>query len=149
MTMTNGLRAPGRRIASRRTFTMLTPYTFVPRGRLVHFMRQAADPTLVNLAAGLPSSLSVPKQEIAAAFDRVFAEEADVALGYHSPEGDYALRALIADRLSRRGVRVKAEEVIMTTGCTQALHGMIRLWVQPGDVVACEAPAYYASLEIL
>ncbi|MBV8898789.1 MAG: PLP-dependent aminotransferase family protein [Verrucomicrobia bacterium] len=128
---------------------MLTPYTFVPQARLLDFMRQAADPTLINLAAGLPSSLSVPKQEIAAAFDRVFQTEADLALGYHSPDGDYALRALIAGRLSGRGVRVRAEEIVMTTGCTQALHGMIRLWARPGDVVACEAPAYYASLEVL
>ena len=125
---------------------MVTPYTFSPQARLLDFMRQAADPMLINLAAGLPSSLSVPKQEIAAAFDRVFRAEADVALGYHSPEGDYALRGLIASRLSRRGVRVGAEDIVMTTGCTQALHGMIRLWARPGDVVACEAPAYYASL---
>ncbi|MBW0001677.1 MAG: PLP-dependent aminotransferase family protein [Verrucomicrobia bacterium] len=130
-------------------FTMLTPYTFSPQARLLDFMRQAADPTLINLAAGLPSSLSVPKQEIAAAFNHVFLADADPALGYHSPDGDYALRALIAGRLSRRGIRVSAEQIVMTTGCTQALHGMIRLWARPGDVVACEAPAYYASLEVL
>jgi DNA-binding transcriptional MocR family regulator len=29
------------------------------------------------------------------------------------------------------------------------LHGMIKLLAEPGDVVACEAPAYYATLEIL
>ena len=39
--------------------------------------------------------------------------------------------------------------MVITTGCTQALHGMIRLLAQPGDVVACEAPAYYATLEML
>jgi DNA-binding transcriptional MocR family regulator len=44
---------------------------------------------------------------------------------------------------------VTPEEMVITTGCTQALHGMIRLLAQPGDVVACEAPAYYATLEML
>ena len=39
--------------------------------------------------------------------------------------------------------------MVITTGCTQALHGMIRLLAQPGDIVACEAPAYYATLEML
>ncbi len=112
-------------------------------------MRQSGDPSLINLAAGLPSSLSVPKQEIAAAFARVFEEQADAALGYHIPDGDVELRANIAERLSRRGVRVAAGDVITTTGCTQALHGAIRMLAGPGDVVACEAPAYYASLEML
>ncbi|MBV9491321.1 MAG: PLP-dependent aminotransferase family protein [Verrucomicrobia bacterium] len=128
---------------------MLTPYTFAPRARLLDFMRQAADATLVNLAAGLPSSLSVPKNELELAFSRMFQDEPDSALGYHSPDGDYPLRALIAQRLSRRGVHARAEEIVTTTGCTQALHGMIRLCAGPGDVVACEAPAYYASLEML
>ena len=42
-----------------------------------------------------------------------------------------------------------ANDLVMTTGCSQALHGMIRLLAEPGDVVACEAPAYYSTLEIL
>ena len=56
---------------------------------------------------------------------------------------------MIAGRLARRGISVSAEEMVITTGCTQALHGMIKLLAKPGDVVACEAPAYYATLEIL
>ncbi|HEY0793126.1 MAG TPA: PLP-dependent aminotransferase family protein [Chthoniobacterales bacterium] len=128
---------------------MLEPYAFSPQGRLLHFMRQVGDPTLINLAAGLPSALSVPKRELESAFQKVFAEEADPALGYHTPDGDSLLRSLIAERLGRRGVRARAEDLVLTTGCTQALHGMIRLLASPGDVVACEAPAYYASLEML
>ena len=57
-------------------------------------------------------------------------------------------RKLLA-RFARRGISVTPEEMVITTGCTQALHGMIRLLAQPGDVVACEAPAYYATLEML
>jgi len=51
--------------------------------------------------------------------------------------------------LARRGITVGADQMVITTGCTQALHGMIKLLAEPGDVVACEAPAYYATLEIL
>src|SRR6202011_4915540 len=128
---------------------MNSPYKFVPRARLLEFMRQAGNPTLINLAAGLPSMDCVPKAALKRAFDAAFSEEPDVALGYHTPDGDYALREKIAERLSRRGVLVTPKEMVMTTGCTQALHGMIRLLAQPGDVVACEAPAYYATLEML
>ena len=60
-----------------------------------------------------------------------------------------SLREMIAKRLARRGISVSAEEMVITTGCTQALHGMIKLLAASGDVVACEAPAYYATLEIL
>jgi DNA-binding transcriptional MocR family regulator len=128
---------------------MYSPYNFVPRARLLEFMRQAGNPNLINLAAGLPSVDCVPKAALKRAFDAAFSEEPDVALGYHTPDGDYGLRAKIAERFARRGILVTPEEMVITTGCTQALHGMIRLLAQPGDVVACEAPAYYATLEML
>jgi 2-aminoadipate transaminase len=128
---------------------MNSPYKFAPRARLLEFMRQAGNPNLINLAAGLPSVDCVPKAALKRAFDAAFAEEPDVALGYHTPDGDYPLREKIAERLARRGVSVTPEQMVITTGCTQALHGMIRLLAQPGDIVACEAPAYYATLEML
>src|SRR6202030_1529221 len=81
--------------------------------------------------------------------DEALSGEPDVALGYHTPDGDYSLREMIAKRFARRGISVGADEMVITTGCTQALHGMIKLLAAPGDVVACEAPAYYATLEIL
>jgi DNA-binding transcriptional MocR family regulator len=128
---------------------MNSPYKFVPQARLLDFMRQAGNPDLINLAAGLPSVDCVPKAALKRAFDAAFSEEPDVALGYHTPDGDYRLRERIAARFARRGISVTPEEMVITTGCTQALHGMIRLLAQPGDVVACEAPAYYATLEML
>jgi DNA-binding transcriptional MocR family regulator len=128
---------------------MISPYKFSPRARLLDFMRQAGDPNLINLAAGLPSADCVPKAALKRAFDAALSGEPDVALGYHTPDGDYSLRELIAERFARRGISVGADEMVITTGCTQALHGMIKLLAEPGDVVACEAPAYYATLEIL
>ena len=128
---------------------MISPYKFTPRARLLDFMRQAGDPNLINLAAGLPSADCVPKAALKRAFDAALSGEPDVALGYHTPDGDYSLREMIAKRFARRGISVGADEMVITTGCTQALHGMIKLLAEPGDVVACEAPAYYATLEIL
>lgn len=128
---------------------MISPYKFTPRARLLEFMRQAGNPNLINLAAGLPSVDCVPKAALRCAFDAAFNDEPDVALGYHTPEGDYLLREMIAARFARRGISVTANDLVITTGCSQALHGMIRLLAQSGDVVACEAPAYYSTLEIL
>ncbi len=80
---------------------MNSPYKFTPRARLLEFMRQAGNPNLINLAAGLPSVDCVPKAALKRAFDAAFSEEPDVALGYHTPDGDYALRGKLAERFSR------------------------------------------------
>jgi DNA-binding transcriptional MocR family regulator len=41
-----------------------------------------------------------------------------------------------------------ADDVLMTTGCQQALQLAVSLLAPPGSVVACEVPAYYALLEL-
>jgi 2-aminoadipate transaminase len=128
---------------------MISPYAFRPRGRLLDIMRQVGNPDLINLAAGLPSTECVPKAALEQAFADTLRANADEALGYHTPDGDLRLREILVDRFLRRGIKTSVEKMIITTGCTQALHGMIRLLAKPGDVVACEAPAYYATLEIL
>jgi 2-aminoadipate transaminase len=128
---------------------MIAPHTFQPRGRLLDFMRQVGNPELINLAAGLPSVHCVPKAGLERAFAAALTENGDEALGYHVPDGDVRLRGLLAERFNRRGIQVSADQMVVTTGCSQGLHGMIRLLAAPGDVVACEAPAYYATLEIM
>ena len=128
---------------------MISPYPFKPRGRLLDVMRQAGDPGLINLAAGLPSVHCVPKADLREAFDVTLEENADEALGYHVPDGDLRLRQLLVDRFHRRGINTGVDQMVIATGCSQALHGMIRLLAKPGDIVACEAPAYYATLEIM
>jgi 2-aminoadipate transaminase len=127
----------------------MSPYTFQPRGRLLEVMRQVGDRGLINLAAGLPSVHCVPKADLSKAFAATLEENADEALGYHVPDGDVPLRGLLAERFGRRGINTTVDQIVITTGCSQALHGMIRLVTNPGDIVACEAPAYYSTLEII
>ena len=128
---------------------MTEPFLFKAAARLVDFMRQADDPELLNLAAGVPSLEALPTTELAVAFQRALATQGSKLFGYHNPEGDYELRDLLAQRLSRRGAAVSGSDLFTTTGCTQGLSVMLSVLVQPGDVVAFEAPAYYGMLELL
>lgn len=116
---------------------------------LTDFMRQTARPGLINMAAGIPSDDALPVDDLREAVGVAMRDRAIGALGYHAPEGDIGLREAIAERLRGRGVRVGAEGVVITTGCSQGLAIMISLMVRAGDVVACERPAYYALLELI
>src|SRR6201981_1214755 len=128
---------------------MISPYAFRPRGRLLDFMRQVGNPDLINLAAVFPSFECLPKSALEQSFAETLRHHADEALGYHTPDGDLRLREILVERFERRGIRTSVDKMVITTGCSQALHGMIRLIAKPGDVVACEAPAYYSTLEIM
>ena len=113
-------------------------------------MRQADQPGLINLAAGVPGLDALPFAALREASEQAFAADGASLFAYHHPEGDHALRALLAQRLAARGVADAAPGGIVTsTGCTQALQVMLSVLVRPGEIVACEAPAYYGLLELI
>ncbi len=128
---------------------MLVPTYFPPPARLLDFMRQADQPGLINLAAGVPGLDSLPREQLQEAFARACARDGAAIFAYHHPEGDHALRELLAARLRGRGATVEGRQIVMVSGCSQALQIMVSILVKPGDVVACEAPAYYGLLELL
>lgn len=125
------------------------PFQFQAAVRLLDFMRQADEPGLINLAAGVPGLEALPRTQLEVAFRAGFEHDGAAMLAYHHPEGDHELRELLAARLTRRGAPVKREELVLVTGCTQALQVLLTITVKPGDIVACEAPAYYGMLELL
>ncbi len=125
------------------------PKPFVAAGRLIDFMRQADEPGLINLAAGVPGLEALPAAELEAAFTQAFRRDGPAIFAYHHPEGDHRLREILAARLSARGATVRGADVVTVSGCTQALHALLSVLGRPGDIVACEAPAYYGLLELL
>ncbi len=128
---------------------MTEPQTFRAAGRLIDFMRQADEPGLINLAAGVPGLDALPADELRAAFNRGCEREGAKMFAYHHPEGDRALREHLAARLNARGANLRGEQLVTVTGCTQALQLLLSVLVKPGDIVAVEAPAYYGLLELL
>ncbi|MEM1157956.1 MAG: PLP-dependent aminotransferase family protein [Verrucomicrobiota bacterium] len=126
-----------------------SPRSYRPPFRLLDFMRQVGGGDLINLAAGVPATSLLPVRELDLAYARAVKSGKGVCYAYQLPEGDPGLREVLADRLRARGVDLPAgkDEVLLTTGCTQALRIALELLVQPGDVVACESPCYYNLLE--
>ncbi|MBP1851208.1 PLP-dependent aminotransferase family protein [Rhizobium halophytocola] len=67
---------------------------------------------------------------------------------YQDPRGGADLRTEIAAYLrTARGVRCRADQVILTSGTQQALDLVIRTLTAPGDTVAIEDPCYGMARE--
>ena len=69
-------------------------------------------------------------------------------LQYATTEGDPAVRALLAARLSARGLTAAADDLLVTTGSQQALTLVATALLEPGSVVAVEEPTYLAALQV-
>jgi DNA-binding transcriptional MocR family regulator len=70
------------------------------------------------------------------------------AIGYEAV-GHPALRAAIADHLTRRWrLPTIEDEVIITTGAQQAVGLAAALYARPGEVVAVEDPTYLTAIDV-
>ncbi|MFT2015478.1 PLP-dependent aminotransferase family protein [Streptomyces sp. 796.1] len=110
-------------------------------------LRLTARPEVISFAGGLPAPELFDAEGIAAAFRQVLEEEPQRALQYSTTEGDPALRAAAASRLTARGLPTEADELLVTTGSQQALTLVTSALVDPGDVVLVEEPCYLAALQ--
>ncbi len=63
--------------------------------------------------------------------------------------GNSELRRQIALRYMIGGTRLPAHELVITNGAMEALNLCLQCVTEPGDLVAIEAPAFYACLQVL
>jgi GntR family transcriptional regulator/MocR family aminotransferase len=71
-------------------------------------------------------------------------------LHYSDPRGSEALRSEIANYLrAARGVRLHADQVMITSGSQQALDFVLRALLSPGDPVWMEDPGYPAVVALM
>ena len=107
-----------------------------------------AQPDVISFAGGLPAPELFDVDGWRNAFERALAEPvARRNLQYAPTEGDATLRALLAARLSARGLPTSEDDLLVTTGAQQALTLVATALLEPGAVVAVEEPTYLAALQ--
>lgn len=106
--------------------------------------RFVASPGVLSLAGGLPASETFPLD----AFAKALRDAGARALQYDWPEGRAGLRARIAGRLAKRGAKVDAGDIIITSGAQQAIDLATRLVAPDGGRVWVPPECYPAALEL-
>ena len=105
-------------------------------------------PGMISFAGGLPAPELFDAAGTRAAFAAVLADDvAGRSLQYSTTEGDPALRAAVAARLTARGLPTHADELLITSGSQQALTLIATVLLEPGDTVLVEEPSYLAALQ--
>ncbi|HET6498998.1 MAG TPA: PLP-dependent aminotransferase family protein, partial [Coriobacteriia bacterium] len=107
----------------------------------------ASRPDIISFAGGMPEVSRVPADAAAtAAYEAVIHERA-CALQYGSSEGRPALRAQIVELMAETGVRLAADDIVVTAGAQQGLDLLAKVFIDPGDVVIVEGPTYVGALQ--
>ncbi|AJY41398.1 MULTISPECIES: PLP-dependent aminotransferase family protein [Burkholderia] len=99
-------------------------------------------PEVISFAGGLPSPATFPAERMREAADRVLRDSPAAALQYSATEGFLPLREWIAERY-----RVRATQVLVTTGSQQALDLLGKVLIDPQSRVLVETPTYLGALQ--
>ena len=106
----------------------------------------ASRPDVVSLAGGMPYVQALPTEHVLEIVESVLVERADVALQYGGGQGSPVLRERLAMLMAEEDTPADPEDLVVTTGAQQALDLVGKVLLDPGDVVAVEAPAYVGAL---
>ena len=110
-------------------------------------LKLAQRPGIISLAGGLPSPLTFDVEGLKSATQEALGHEPARALQYGLTDGQPALKHQLARLTSSRGAAAAEDQIVVTTGSQQGIDLMARLFVNPGDAVVVERPAYLAALQ--
>src|ERR1043166_9165452 len=105
-------------------------------------MAITARPEVISFAGGLPDTSTFPPSTVASITQLIAVESCASALQYGPTEGFDETKRCIAEVMAEEGMRADPEDLLVTTGGQQVIDLVAKTFVDPGDVVICEAPTY-------
>jgi 2-aminoadipate transaminase len=105
-------------------------------------------PEVISFAGGLPAPELFPTSVIGELTTQLLSEIGPRALQYTVSEGVPALREWVANRVRTLWqIPAKADDVLIMGGSQQALDLIAKIYINPGDCIALEAPSYLGAIQ--
>ncbi|QBR02207.1 PLP-dependent aminotransferase family protein [Paraburkholderia pallida] len=105
-----------------------------------------SDPEMISFAGGYPDPRLFDVEGLEEASRRAYKDSLS-CLQYGNTEGIARLKTEIIRLMEQRGVKTSSENIVVTTGSQQAFDLLLRVLVNPGDVVLVESPTYSSNIQ--
>src|SRR5579863_454836 len=107
------------------------------------------DGRLLRLGVASIGSSLLPREPLARLTRQILRISGTQAFEYSDPMGLLSLRRRIGALMIDRGVAVTAGDVIITSGCQEALWIALQSICRPGEAVAIESPCYPGVIKMM
>lgn len=117
--------------------------------QVVELVRMPPRKDIVQLGRGMPDVTSPTLKPLLRSLAQLSRRQDLSGLHYDTVYGTEALREQIARLLVDSGCRLSAADLVVTTGCHEALSSSVRAICQPGDIVAVDSPSFFGAMQTL
>ena len=112
-------------------------------------LRDTLNPELVQLGAAMPNLDLLPTDRLNRILARLARQSGKEAHRCRIPPGLEDLRVQIAQRSWRFGCRFSPNDIVITSGASEAIDLCLHAVCESGDIVAIESPMYFGILQSL
>jgi DNA-binding transcriptional MocR family regulator len=105
-------------------------------------------PGAIAFTAARPAEEFFPLEEFRCCANAVLRREGRRVLQLGSTDGYGPLKSVLLDMFRSEGLNIRAEQLLITDGCQQAIDLLCKAFLRPGDSVALENPAYPGAIAI-
>lgn len=119
---------------------------YMRRSTIREILKLTQRPDVISFAGGLPAPELFPMERIREAARIVLGNRSAEALQYSTTEGCNDLRDWIAARMSRNGLKVTRDNILIVSGAQQAIDLVGRILLNDGDHLVLENPTYLGML---
>jgi DNA-binding transcriptional MocR family regulator len=104
---------------------------------------------VINLALAVPDISLLPVAKLNKAVIQALRNDKDHCLGYEHTQGNIELRKQISRLAFNWGGKINPADVVVTSGCLEAVTMCLRAVTKPGDTVAVETPTYFGIYQTI
>lgn len=105
-------------------------------------------PGAIAFTAARPAEECFPVEEFRRCANAVLRRESRRVLQFGSTDGYAPLKSALMDLFRGEGLNIRAEQLLITDGCQQAIDLVCKAFLRPGDSVALENPGYPGAIAI-
>ncbi len=106
-------------------------------------MQDTRNQDLILLGAAVPNPALLPVARLNRTLSSVTRRYGARSISYEFAPGIETLRVQIAKRALAAGCSLTPEDIIITSGCQEAIILALQIICRPGDTVAIESPTFY------
>lgn len=117
--------------------------------QVFELVRSVPRKDVVQLGRGMPDVGSPTLKPLLRSLAQLSRRQDMPGLYYDTVAGTEALREQVARLMLDSGCSLSTADLVITTGCQEALSISVRAVCQPGDIVAVESPSFHGAMQTL